>query len=258
MSITTSVTKLNENNYHQWSREVNDLLEQLACWDTISGDGRPLRTPMAQIGITGGSEEAATSTKRRPDLETWDLQPELEDDAAYMKKYNRFISEYDRYQEKLSKTCCTIRASLDPAIRTKFEDIRYKRVPKLLWQDIKDKFEKRVKIDGRHGMTLLAQCKLEHFPSVTEWVAAQKKITDDLTTCGIPVDDAWKVYYLWDNLRKSAEWSNRRDMLEIGKKTETSAELVSNLLTFEARIKRQKELAPDSALFVSRRQRGPG
>jgi len=115
--------------------------EQLGCWDTIFRDGRPLRTPIAVVTVTD-TEGTTTSMKRRPDLETRDLQPELEDDAAYMKNCDKFIAEYDRYQEKLSKTCGTIRASLDPAIRTKFEDIRYKRAPKLLWQDINDEFEK--------------------------------------------------------------------------------------------------------------------
>jgi len=107
---------------------MNDLLEQLGCWDTISGNGRPLRTPIAEVNITG-TGGTTTSIKRRPKLETWCLQPELEGDAAYMTKCDKFISEYDQYQEKLSKTCGTIRASLDPEIRTKFKDIRYKRAP---------------------------------------------------------------------------------------------------------------------------------
>jgi len=79
----------------------------------------------------------------------------------------------------------------------------------------------------------------------------RKLVTDDLTTCGIQVDDAWKVYYLLDNLPKSAESANRRDVLKMGGKTEASAELISNLLIFEAQTKREKGLAPDSALFVA-------
>jgi hypothetical protein len=98
----------------------------------ISGDGRPLLTPIAKITVNDSEGKTTSSIKRRPELETWDLEPELEDDAAYMKKYDKFISEDDRYQEKLSKTCGTIRASLDPAIRSKFENIRYKRAPKHL------------------------------------------------------------------------------------------------------------------------------
>ena len=63
--------------------------------------------------------------------------------------------------------------------------------------------------------------------------------TDDLTTYGIQVDDKWKVFYLLGNPPKSAEWSNRRDMLEMGGRTETSTELISNLLIFKARIKQE-------------------
>jgi hypothetical protein len=52
----------------------------------ISGDGRPLLTPIAKITVNDSEGKTTSSIKRRPELETWDLEPELEDDAAYMKK----------------------------------------------------------------------------------------------------------------------------------------------------------------------------
>jgi hypothetical protein len=44
----------------------------------------------------------------------------------------------------------------------------YEMQPGTLWCAIKKEYETRLKIDGRHGMLLLAQCKLEDYPSVTE------------------------------------------------------------------------------------------
>jgi hypothetical protein len=121
---------------------------------------------------------------------------------------------------------------------------------------IKKGYETRLKIDGRHGMLLLAQCKLEDYPSITEWSSAQKKLIDDLQTCGITVDKPWRVhYYILENLPKSTEWTNFKQMLTMTGKTESTTELLSHLLTFEAQLKREKGLPSDSALFVTRRQR---
>jgi hypothetical protein len=58
-----------------------------------------------------------------------------------------------------------------------------------------------------------------------------------------------------ENLPKSTEWSNFKQMLTMTGKTESTNELLSHLLTFEAQLKREKGLPSDSALFVTRRQR---
>jgi hypothetical protein len=120
---------------------------------------------------------------------------------------------------------------------------------------IQKEYETKLKIDGCHGMLVLAQCKLADYPSITEWSSAQKKLIDDLQTCGIAVDRPWRVHYILENLPKSTEWTNIKQMLTVTGNTESTTKLLSHLLTFEAYLKRVKGLPSDSALFVTLWQR---
>ena len=76
-------------------------------------------------------------------------------------------------------------------------------------------FEKRIWFDGRRRMLELAQCKLEQYSSVTEWMSAQSNSSNDLSVCDFPVDDKWRMHYIMDNLPKTAEWTNYAQTLEL-------------------------------------------
>ena len=151
--------------------------------------------------------------KRQPDMTTWNYKPspEDEDDGKYMKKYNRFIAEFERYRDKQPRACGTILGNLEPTIRSKFEDDLYDMQPGNLWRAIKKECGTGLEIDGRHGMLLLAQCKPENHPSVTERISAQKKLIDDL-----------------ENLPKSTEWTNFKQVLTMTGKIEPTTELLSS------------------------------
>jgi len=104
-------------------------------------------------------------------------------------------------------------------------------------------------------MLELAQCKLEQYSSVTERMAAQSKILNDLSVRDFPVDDKWRVHYIMDNLPKTAEWTNYAETLELTGQTKDSGTLITHLLMFETKLKRDRGLSPGDALFVTRRQK---
>jgi len=202
--------KLNENNYQKWKQEVSGVLQQTRCWGIISSD---IISPLAPL-MTVVIDDAGKTEKRRTE--------------KHMKKYHRFIVEFERYRDKQSRACRTILGSLEPTIRSKFEDDIYDMQPKILRQAIKKEYEARLKIDNRHGMLLPAQCKLENYSSVAEWTSAQKKLIDDLETCGISVDIPWRVFYIIENLPKSTEWTNFKQMLTMAGKAESTTELLTS------------------------------
>jgi hypothetical protein len=147
-AITTAI-KLNQHNYKTWALDISDLLMQLGLWNFIDGS-EPIPNPPAN-----------PKTGQRPDLATWDLQPES-DDSTYIERYERFLSAWNTYKEKRTRTCGTIFRSLEADIRFQFNDPEFLN-PKILWDAIKSKFEKVIQLDGKYEMQKLATCKLEDF-----------------------------------------------------------------------------------------------
>jgi len=115
---------------------------------------------------------------------------------------------------------------------------------------IKDDFEKVIKLDGRYKMVKLTSCQLESYPSVTEWISAQDMIIHDLAVCDIRIEDSWRKFYIMSNLPNTEEWRTFAPTLELTKKAAKVASIVTQLLSFEARLHRAPGLAPAGALFI--------
>jgi len=58
------------------------------------------------------------------------------------------------------------------------------------------------------------------------------------------------------NLLNTEEWRTFASTLGLTEKADTVASIVTHLLSFEARLRRASGLAPDAALFVTKK--GPG
>jgi hypothetical protein len=250
-TTATTITKLNEHNYRAWVLDMQDVLKQLGLWRIVMGTERVPIPPSRSPTIA----QAANRTVKHPppDLQTWDFKPES-DDETYLQKYETFMFEYDKYDEKRTKACGTICHALEPSIRQRYRASKYDD-PRVLWETIKSDFEKVIKLDGQHEQAKLAACKLEDFPSVTEWIAAQDKIINDLAICGIEVTDNWRSFYLMSNLPTSPEWLGFTTSMNVSGKAKDPSEIITELLAFEARLRRQKGLSPEAALFVTRKQR---
>jgi hypothetical protein len=259
---TTTITKLNPSNYRAWALDMKDVLKQLSLWRIVTGEER-VPIPPAQPPIVS---EAAGRTIHHPipDLKEWDFKPES-DDEKYLQRYEKFMSDYEKYQEKRIKACGTICLALEPSIRARYRADKFEDDPQALWNTIKSDFEEVIKLDGKHEQQKLATCKLEDYPSVNEWIAAQEKIINDLAICGISVTDEWRVFYIMSNLPTSPEWLGFTTSMNISGKADTPGSIITQLQVFEANLRRQKGIAPDAALFVTRKQRdqargrrGPG
>jgi hypothetical protein len=89
-------------------------------------------------------------------------------------------------------------------------------------------------------MAKLTTCKLESYPSVTEWITAQEKIINDLAICGIKDEGRWRRFYLLANLPNTDEWRTYASTLKLTRKTSTVTDITSHLLSFEASLRRAK------------------
>jgi transposase InsO family protein len=249
---TTTITKLNPSNYRAWALDMKDVLKQLSLWRIVTGEER-VPIPPAQPPIVS---EAAGRTIHHPipDLKEWDFKPES-DDEKYLQRYEKFMSDYEKYQEKRIKACGTICLALEPSIRARYRADKFEDDPQALWNAIKSDFEEVIKLDGKHEQQKLATCKLEDYPSVNEWIAAQEKIINDLAICGISVTDEWRVFYIMSNLPTSPEWLGFTTSMNISGKADTPSSIITQLQAFEANLRRQKGLSPGAALFVTRKQR---
>jgi hypothetical protein len=49
-------------------------------------------------------------------------------------------------------------------------------------------------------MAKLTDCKLKLYPYISEWIAVQEQIINDLLICNITIDDEWPMFYIISNL----------------------------------------------------------
>ncbi|KAF8251491.1 hypothetical protein K440DRAFT_637456 [Wilcoxina mikolae CBS 423.85] len=146
------------------------------------------------------------------------FKPEFSD-SAYMFRFNHFITWWEDYQNKRCLAYEYIHSGLEPS--------RYRELdhgnPKKLWDTIKADFEK-----------VISQYEL------------QTKL----------VDENFRKFLIISNLQSTDEWTTFAWTLELNGKTDTSENIITHLLSFEARLRRARGLAPGAALFVSKKARG--
>jgi len=136
--------------------------------------------------------------------------------------------------------------------------LRYReyKKPKELWDKIKADFEKMVKLDGQHELEKLVLCNLESYSSIAEWISAQDAIIGDLAICDVTIDNNLRKFYILSNLPKSDEWKMFKTSLELSGKTDTTASIITHLQSFEVTLRRDRDIDPDSASFVTKKGRG--
>jgi hypothetical protein len=101
------------------------------------------------------------------------------------------------------KACGQLTALMESTIQIRYQDLTE---PKQLWDTIKADFEKVIKLHGRYEMAKLTSCQLESYTSLTEWIASQDKIINDLGVCDITIEDSWRKFYIMSNLPNTEEW----------------------------------------------------
>jgi hypothetical protein len=204
MSTTTAttITKLNKHNYRAWVLDMQDVLKQLSLWR-----------------IVNGTERVPVPPQKPEEYDTVNYE-------KYLQKYERYQIAQDQYDEKRTKACGTICGALEPSIRQRYRASKYDD-PRVLWETIKSDFEKVIKLDGQHEQQKLATCKLEDFSSVTEWIAAQDKIINDLAICGITVMDNWRSFYLMSNLPTSPVWLGFTTSMNVSGKANDPSEIIT-------------------------------
>jgi hypothetical protein len=67
--------------------------------------------------------------------------------------------------------------SLVPTLQVRYREITE---PKPLWDKIKADFQKIMELDGKYKWEKQANCKLESYSSIFEWISAQDSIIRDL------------------------------------------------------------------------------
>jgi hypothetical protein len=148
------------------------------------------------------------------------------------------------------KACGQLTALIDSTIQIWYRDLTE---AKQLWDTIKADVEKVIKLDRRYEMAKLTSCQLESYPSVTEWIPAQAKIINDLAVCDITIEDSWRKFDMMSTLPNTEEWRTFASTLELTEKADTVTSIVTHLLSFEARLRRARGLAPDAALCIKKK-----
>jgi hypothetical protein len=230
--------------------EAKDFLKHLNVWRVVDSSEIVPQPPAA---VASGS---TTPTAPDPLDPKYNFQPQSTD-SIYLMRFDNFLQDWRSYRNSYEKANGTICSLLEPSIWSRYTDDKFDD-PKVLWDTIKSDFEKVVKLEERHGMAKLIECKLELYPSVSEWITAQEKLINDLAICGIKVDDEWRKFCILSNVPNTNEWRNYASALELTDKADTVASIITHLLSFEASLRRSKCLDPDAALFVSMKGRGRG
>jgi hypothetical protein len=238
-------TKYNGRNYTTWAPEAETLLRQLGLWQYITGIFCVPRPPAAP----------GASTTPDPLDPNYDFKPPSSTDQAYLYQFNCFLTEWGKYQVKLEVTWGWIYSTLEPSIQSRYREDTLAN-PKKLWESIKADFEKMIKLNTYNEMEKFTLCKLESYPSVTEWTSAQDAIIRNLAICDVKVNEHLRKFYTLSNLPKSIEWRTFTTALELNDKTDTAANITMHLQSFEVSLRRDKGIAPDAPLFGSKRARG--
>jgi len=200
-----------------------------------------MRVPRRPIVAT--TDASTTPTARDPRDTEYNFLPESTD-TSYLNQFNHFLCDWERWQMNNDEPCGQLTALMESTIEIGYRDLTE---PKYLWDRIKTDFEKVIKLDSRYEMAKLTSCQLESYPSVTEWISAQDNIINDLAVCDITIEDSWRIFYIMSNLPNTEEWPTFASTLEITEKAYTVASIITHLLSFEARPRRARGLAPDAA-----------
>jgi hypothetical protein len=248
-----SVTKLTEHKYAKWAPEIRNLLGLQGVWRLVAAYNGLLPRPPLTPAIQPGGQCTLPKTS-----DWFDLEPQS-GDPQYLTEFDRFAEKRDKQKDLLIKASSTIRSALDPAIGLQYEDDKYLYNPSQLWTDIKAQYQRQVRREGAHLLTVLDNCQLTDYPSITEWLSAQDKIIGDLSICGIKIQGEHRCHYITKNLPKGADWGPFLTALEISndssEKSQSIADLRKNLLTYEACLRREKGIEPGAALYVTRKNR---
>jgi hypothetical protein len=247
--MSTTATKLNERNYRQWAIEAKALLRAQGLWKYVSGE---MRVPRPPIVATSDASSATTATARDPRDTDYNFLSESTD-TSYLNQFYHFLRDWERWQMNKDKACGQLTALMESTIQIRYLDLTER---KQHWDMIKTDFEKVIKLDGQYEMAKLTSCQLESYPSVTEWISAQDKKINDLAVHDITIEDSWRKFHIMSNLPNTEEWQTFASTLELTEKADTVASIVTHLLSIEARLRRARGLAPDAALFITKKGRG--
>jgi len=247
MSISTSISKLNEHNYRTWAIEAKDLLKHLNVGRVVDGSEIIPRPPAAPAA----SGSTTTPTAPNPLDPSYDFQPQSTN-SSYLTHFDNFLQDWRGYRYNYEEANGSIYVLLDLSIHSRYNDDKFDDL-KVLWEAIRSDFEKVIKLDGRFEMAKLTNWKLQLYPSISEWITAQEKILHDLAICDITIDDAWGKFYILSNLPNNEEGRTFLSTLELTEKADTVANITSNLLSFEATLRIGNGLSPYAGLFVMKK-----
>jgi len=166
MSISTSISKLNEHNNCTWVAEAKDLLKHLNVWRVVDGSGIIPRPPAAPAALVSTTARTSPNPLDPP----YDFLPQPTD-SSYLTRFDSFLRDLRAYRNNYEKANGTICVLPEPSIRSRYNGDKFDH-PDVLWEAIRSDFEKVIKLDGRYEIAMLTDRKLELYPSVSEWITA--------------------------------------------------------------------------------------
>jgi len=162
-----------------WALEVKDLLKHLNIWQVVDGSEIIPRPPAAPA-VAGSTTTSAAPNPLDPSYDS----ERQSTDSSYLTSFHNFLQDWRAYRNNYEKANGTICTLLEPFLRSQYKDDKFND-RKVLWEAIHSDFEKVIKFEGRYEMAKRTDCKLELYPSISEWIKAPENIINDLTICNI-------------------------------------------------------------------------
>ena len=154
------------------------------------------------------------------------------------------------FKASQSRAAAAIRLSMEEKVRSRYASEKYRSDPVALWRKVEDDRKAVVTLDMNFLMKRLYETKLEEHGTVSAYIDATNTIVDNLKTCGREVDDKERWFHLIDGL--PASWSVFCSVAEGTNPSREVNHLVSAMLAEEAKLKRDKGIAADSALYTKK------
>jgi hypothetical protein len=90
--MTTTVSKLNKRNYHQWAIEVESVLFRQGLWKFVTGAMRVPRPPI--VPSTPGETPTTAKIVQGPRDSEHNFEPESIE-PAYLSRFDSFLRDWE-------------------------------------------------------------------------------------------------------------------------------------------------------------------
>ena len=161
---------------------------------------------------------------------------------------NASEADIERYEEKKERASATIQLWMEEDLRGRYGEDKFCSDPAALWLQITADCKEVVVLDKNYLRKQLFEVSLETSGTVAEYLVSIDSIIDKLRTCDVTITNGEKWFTIINGL--PAAWSVFISIAEGVIANEDVPKLIVRMKGEEAKLRREKGLGPDVALFA--------